>query len=139
MTATEFFSKNYLFNPNTPGESRIYIPLIILFGSLILFAVLSKLVRNHEARKISGKYFVSFLTIGILGFFYLFFRYEELPYLGSRLFLLLILLTLFVWIAVNSIWAVRFIPKYREQKKIEERYEKYLPKQKQVSNKRVSK
>ncbi|MCL5410413.1 MAG: hypothetical protein M1324_00980 [Patescibacteria group bacterium] len=132
MTAAEFFSQNYLLNPNTPGESRLYIPLIILFGTLIIFAVISKLVRNPEVRQISGKYFVSFLTIGILGLFYLFFRYEELPYLGSRLFLLLILLALFVWITVNSIWAIMFIPKYREQKKKEERYKRYLPKKKKV-------
>lgn len=136
MTITEFFSKDYLFNSNTPSESRLYIPLIALFGMLIVFAIFAKLARNQELKKVSGRYFISFLTIGILGFLYLFFKYEELPYLGSRFFLILLFLALFISVGFNSIWTFRYVPKHREQKKIEARYNKYLPKQKkQVSNK----
>ncbi|MFA4996009.1 MAG: hypothetical protein WC536_02615 [Patescibacteria group bacterium] len=130
MTISEFFSKDYLFNPNTPSESRLYVPLIALFGTLIVFAIITKLVRNVEVKKISERFFLSFLTMGVLGFFYLFFRYEELPYLGSRFFLLLILVVLFVWVLIDAIWTLRFMPKYKKEKKIEERYEKYLPKKK---------
>jgi len=130
MTISEFFSKDYLFNPNTPSESRLYVPLIVLFGTLIIFSIIAKLVRNVDVKKISGRCFLSFLTMGVLGFFYLFFRYEELPYLGSRFFLLLILVVLFIWVLINSIWTLRFVPEYRKEKKIEERYEKYLPKKK---------
>lgn len=130
MTVQEFFSADYLFNPSTPRESRLYIPLIILFGLLLVFCILIKIVRNLKFKKLADRYFTSFLTIGILGFIYLFCRYEQLPWLGTRFFLLLILSVLFVWTVINLIWALRYIPKYKKEINISERYNKYLPKKK---------
>ena len=139
MTLADFFSKDYLLDPNTPGESRLYIPLTVLFGTLVIFSVITKFIRSSDIIKIAERYFISFLTIGILGFFYLFFRYEELPYLSARIILLLILVSLFVWESINVIWTIKSIPEYKKEKETEARYQKYLPKNKQVSNKRISK
>ncbi len=130
MTVQEFFSADYLFNPSTPRESRLYIPLIILFGLLLVFSLLIKLVRNLKFKKLADRYFTSFLTTGILGFIYLFCRYEGLPWLGTRFFLLLILSALFIWTVINLVWAFRYIPKYKKEINISERYNKYLPKKK---------
>ena len=126
MTFQEFFSKNYLFDPATPGESRLYVPLIILFGLSIIFSVLIKVIPNLKFKKLTDRYFVCFLTAGILGFIYLFCRYEELPLLGYRFFLLFILTGLFVWVVVNFAWAVRYIPKDKKESIIREKYNKYL-------------
>jgi len=135
MTLTEFFSKAYLFDPYTTRESRLYLPLLILFGFLIVFALLIKFVPKFKFKKLIDRYFTCFLTAGILGFIYLFCRYEELPWLGSRFFLLCILAGLFIWIVINTIWSIRYIPRHKRETKTEERYNKYLPKKKQASKK----
>lgn len=127
MTLQHFFSKQYLFDPTPTAESRLYLLLMILFGAMILFSIFLSF-QNREVKKITKRYFYAFLTCGILGYVYLFSRYETLPWLGSRFFLSLVGLTALVWITWNSVWLIRFWPKYTKVKKTEEKFEKYLPK-----------
>jgi hypothetical protein len=124
------FTANYFFNPVPSSETTMYLPLIIVFSLTIFGSIIAKLPKDGFNKKVGARYFVPFLTIGILGFIYLFARYEGLPYLASRFFLALILLALITIIAWNFVWTIRFIPKMRAIKKNEERYKKYLPKAK---------
>jgi hypothetical protein len=132
MTFADFFSKKFLFDPAPTYESNLYIPLLIVLGLMIVFALLTKIVKDR-ARVVADKYFLPFLTSGILGFVYLFARYESLPYLGSRLFLVLIFTTFIIWNFIVSIKLVVFIPEYNKNQKTEEIYQKYLPRNKQIS------
>ena len=129
MQFKDFFTKEYLLDPTPPQESKLYIPLIILFSFLILLAI-GILFTKKDIRKIANKYFYAFLISGISGLIYLFSRYEGLPIFGSRFFLIVVFLILLIWMIINVIWMIRRLPNHFKTKKREEKYLKYLPKQK---------
>lgn len=129
MTLKEFFSKEYLLNPVPPQTSKLYVFLLIFFSLLIILAIVSRF-GGKENKKLYGRYFYEFLTCGSVGLVYLFARYEGLPWLGSRIFLVIIFSSLFIWTMINVIWVIRFIPTYVKNKASEERYLEYLPKAK---------
>jgi len=129
MTIAYIFSKNYLFDPNPTVTSKLYLPLLIIFGLMIVLATIIYLQKG-EAKKIVGRFIVPFLSTGVLGLVYLFARYESLIYLSSRFFLLLIVTTFVVWDIILLVKTVRFVPQHLNSKKVEDRYKKYLPKPK---------
>ncbi|OQA04778.1 MAG: hypothetical protein BWY68_00128 [bacterium ADurb.Bin400] len=129
MTLSEVFSKSYLLDPIPPQNTKLYVPLIVVFSIMLILAVVTRFlpVRMTE---IKDKYFPAFLVPGIMGFTYLFGRYERLAWLGSRAYLVIVLVLFAVWIIVNSLWVFRVVPRYTKEVKTQERYEKYLPKRK---------
>jgi len=129
MTLEYIFSKNYLFDPVPTQESRLYIPLLIVFSVMLVLPLLMTMSKSLD-KKIKSKIFYIFLLPGILGLIYIFCRYEQLPWLGSRFALFVIVLTFIVWSIVNFIWMLKYIPEQRQQKILKEKYEKYLPEKK---------
>ena len=129
MSLQYIFSKSYLFDPAPTPESRLYTPLLIAFSLMVILALLIAWSQNLD-KKIKSRNFYTFLAPGILGLLYIFCRYEQLPWLGSRLMLVVIILTFIVWSIVNFIWLIRYLPKQKEQKILQDRYNKYLPRKK---------
>lgn len=129
MNLSTFFSQNYLFDISPTPKSKLYLPLLIIFGLMIVLSVAISFQRK-SIKKVIGKFFVPLLSAGVLGLIYLFARHESLPYLSSRFFLMLILCLLIVWVIYLLIWSARYIPKHMSSQKIEDKYNKYLPKAK---------
>jgi len=129
MDFTTIFSKNFLFDPNPPVKTPLYLPLLIAFGLFIIISVLIAL-QKEENKKITGRFFLPFITSGIVGLIALFARYESLPYLSTRFFLLIIIAGFAVWTLVLFVQLIKFVPKHLNSKKTEDRYNKYLPKTK---------
>ena len=129
MTLATFFSKSYLFDPNPSVSSKLYIPLLAVFGLMIVLAIVVVLQKS-EVKKIVGGFFTPLLSTGVLGLIYLFARYEGLAYLSSRFFLVLIATMFIVWEVILLVKTIQFIPKHLDSKKTEDRYKKYLPKAK---------
>ena len=129
MDLQYIFSQKYLFDPTPPPESKLYLRLLIFFSILIIAAITILLIKRLE-KKARERQFYCFLVCGVLGMFYLFGRYEGLPWLGSRFFLVLILLTLLAWTFYLAIWMARYLPEKKYIEQTEERYKKYLPKSK---------
>jgi len=129
MTLSQIFSQNYLFDINPTPQSNLYIPLLILFGLMIVLAAAISFQRK-SIKKVVGKFFVPLLSAGVLGLIYLFARHESLPYLSSRFFLVLIICMFLAWVFILLVWSAKFIPKYMNSQKIEDRYNRYLPKAK---------
>jgi hypothetical protein len=129
MSLEYIFSQKYLFNPLPTAESRLYIPLLVLFALCIIGALLMKLPEKLN-KKVKNRFFYALFSPGIAGFIYLFSRHESLPWLGSRFILALILATLIIWNLVLIIWAVRYIPRIKKVKIEKEEFDKYLPRAK---------
>ncbi len=127
MNFTELFSTEYLFNAVPDSSSGFTVYFLIFFVLLVVLAFVTKYLLKSE-KKIRDRQFVSFLTCGILGLFYVFARYESLPWLASRFFLLLILLTLVVWLGSITAFTVKHISKKKKQEIVDEKFTKYLPK-----------
>jgi len=135
MDFTTIFSKNFLFASSLDTKNQLTIPLLVIFGLMIILAVVITL-QKAETKKIVGGFFIPLVSTGVLGLIYLFSRYESLPYFSSRFFLVLVVVMFLVWNIILLIRTIRFVPKHLSHKKIEDRYQKYLPKPKKIKNKK---
>jgi len=126
MSLEYIFSQKYLFHPVPTTESRLYVPLLILFALCLIGSLLIRLPEKLN-KKVKNRFFYALLVPGIAGFIYLFSRYETLPWLGSRFVLALVLATVIIWNLVLIIWTIRYIPEIKMKKIEEENFYKYLP------------
>ena len=72
------------------------------------------------------------LIIGFFGLALIFFRFEAIPYLGSRLMLLILFLVFLIWGILIIYYWLRIMPREIKKKKEKENFEKYLPTGRQV-------
>lgn len=131
MTFTDIFKPEYLFDPTPPQQSKLYLSLLIIFSVLVVLAVLSKFA-GKEIKKITNRFFYTFLIGGVLGLIYLFSRYEGLPWLGSRFFLMLIVTMIVIWLAVDLITILIYLKVHSSEEENEKKYRQYLPKPKRI-------
>lgn len=129
MTISEIFSKQYLFDPVPTSENSYLWYQLAFFSLLLIIGIIITLSKKID-KKIKSRQLYCYLTCGILGLVYLFSRYEQLPWLGSRLFLAVVLLVLLVWITIITVWMTRYTKTLDKEKILSERYKKYLPKKK---------
>jgi len=77
--------------------------------------------------KIFKKFYKFFLTVGLVGFVFLFFTYEQIVFLGSYFWFLFLFLGSLVWFVLIVFFLVKKIPKERKALEEKRRFEKYLP------------
>lgn len=130
MDITQFLTKDFIFNSVPPVQSDFYLPFIILFGVLILSGIALWIFVKDEQRKIWKGYITPLILTGFLGMMHLGARYEQLPWLASRFFLILILTTFIAWLIALAMNTTRLMPVYQKEKVVVSRFEKYLPKAK---------
>jgi hypothetical protein len=129
MNFTKVFSKEYIFNPAPSPESNFYPILLAVFGAMVLFGILT-IVISKKGKTFLTKFVLPALTCGILGLVHVFGRYESLPFIATRFYLLIILAIFFIWVVTIAINVLRNLPRHKKMEKIELRYNKYLPKSK---------
>jgi hypothetical protein len=132
MTFSEFFSKNYLFDPAPDHESRLFLPLLIFFSFITIISLTHFIVPSFRKLTKFKDIAVAFLSTGVLGLLYVFARDQELPWFGSRIFLFVLILALLVWVAVNVIKIIVKLPSEKAEKFKQNKFERYLPKQKKT-------
>lgn len=135
MDLLKLFSPAYLFEaiPGSEFASRwlVYATFILLFFAG--FAV-KKLLKTRPQAKLEHEFFGGIPTrlkeFALVGLLFSFFRDQNVPYLGMRVWILLVVLALlvyciFIWRNYRKNFAARLIAK--QSKKTED---KYLPKAK---------
>ena len=130
----QLFRLNYLFSLN-PGPKFLYMwPLVIIFGIMLMAAIVVIIVswrtRNIVYKKLFSKIYTMFLTIGIVGLLLLFFRYENVYFLSGRFFLLFLLVALLIWSGFVIYYGIKKFPLEIINYKNFLRKEKYIPKAK---------
>lgn len=129
---TKFLKTDYIFEV-TPSPQSDYIYLSIIYGLLILISIglwfyYNKKQKNKKVwQKMRGRVFNLFFYSGLIGLFLVFFRFQQIAYLGSRFFTLILWLVIFIWAFFTVLY--RFTSLKQEFKNIEkkENFEKYLP------------
>lgn len=104
MDYTSFTQLNYYFNSRpSVGYFEFIVHLLVFFCILFILATYCKIVlgvyRKHLPHYVilADKVSSWLYTISVLGFFYLFFRYEGIIYLSARVVLFGILIAFVVW------------------------------------------
>lgn len=119
----------YIFEVS-PSAEGLYRFLAILFGLMILlaFILIIKAKKQEEIfKKLYSKIINLLLFSGFFGLVLLFFRFEGIPYLGSRLLMLILFVVAFVWFLLICYYKFRILPREIENFKKQKIFEKYLP------------
>lgn len=134
---SKLFKVNYILAA-TPKSNGLYQYLIVIFGFLGLAALLlwlfSRKLSNLElmAQKLKKEFFKKiialFVTTAILGLMFIFFRMQEIPYLSSRLAMLILIVMFIIWGGFILYFRLVIMPKKIKIIKEKEEFEKYIPK-----------
>lgn len=140
MNLGKLFSPSYLFNVS-PGDFKfmalfIAFFLVLLVGSFYLEGWIKKHPRRQSLTHLLPNIGGRLRMFGLIGFIFLWIRYENLPYLSMRALLLAFLLYV-AWVIGNSIYKVR--TRLGETLVVHSKHKernKYLPRKKKKSKKR---
>ena len=127
MKITDIINKNFLFSDMSIGNSKTFLIILIAFFVLIVAGILTGMAKKMH-RPLKSRFFNFFLTIGITGVILMFFRFESIPYIGSRFVLILWGLVALVWYFDIFFYSIFKMPKELKKVKSDEIYKKYLPK-----------
>ncbi|MFA6492717.1 MAG: hypothetical protein WCV58_01060 [Patescibacteria group bacterium] len=125
----KLIQKNYLFEA-TPTSDGLYKYLAIIFVVFILVGF-TLIIKAKNIDKIYKNLYTKVINLslftGFLGLFLLFFRYEEISYIGSRFIFFVSMAAMVIW-AITIIW-YRFmiLPKKIKEYEKKKNFEKYLP------------
>lgn len=134
MNLTKLFDWHYLTAPYASSSFSwpMRIVLLILFlGSIILALQATLKIKNISGPKITWKKLQLWgFSTGLVGLLLMFFREVRAVYLGSRLWLLLWIIIILVWLGfILYYWKIKLPLKIQNQKEKSE-FEKWLPKAK---------
>jgi len=137
----QLFSLSYLFD-STPGQAFKYLWVCFIFFVLLIATgqYLRILIKKSTHKKILKKLMPSvtarFNWIAFFGFMFLFFRYEDIPYMAMRIWLIgLILLGLYQLGHIGYIYT-KILPCEIDKKHSSAAKNKYMPKAKKKKNKK---
>jgi uncharacterized membrane protein YdcZ (DUF606 family) len=128
----KLLDRSYIFEV-TPESNSSYLYLALLYGLLIILAVVLGLLSKKKIIPIKKLYRGIqnlFLYTGIIGLILIFFRWQGLPYLGSRLMVILLGLFFIVWLLLIILYRFFTLPKIIIEIQERENFEKYLPQKK---------
>jgi hypothetical protein len=129
-----FLDIRYWFNPNPVPLGPTLVGGIFFFFiwfivAAVAFFIAAKLLRKKDELKTDiCRRFTSLLwTTGSLGLLFLFFGYEQIPFLGMRFWFLLDFILFVIWLVRIAVFIVRDYPAKRAAMLERERMEQYLP------------
>lgn len=125
----KLLQKDYIFQI-TPDPDGLYKYLGVIFGLMFALAVILIFKKPKEIyRKLNSKLIILLIVVSFMGLAFIFFRYQAIPYLGSRLMLIVLFLVFLIWGISIIYYRLRIMPWEIKKRKEKENFEKYLPRQ----------
>ena len=129
-----FITPYYLFNPNPSSNFKFLLPLLIFFALMLVVAIIFPIWFRKRKKKspprinMVGKIQTPLLTFSLIGVLLLFFRWQALPYLSTRILLLTLLISFLVWLFLFLIYLKVGFQKEIKNWHMEREKLKYFPK-----------
>jgi hypothetical protein len=130
MDLSTIVSKDFVFSAVPPVSTKLYLPFSVFFGVMIVAGLALLVFARGGVSEIWRRYTTPLILVGFLGFLHLGARYEQLPWIASRFFLILILTVLFAWLFALAMTMTKLVPRFKQEQAAKERFNKYLPKKK---------
>lgn len=112
-------------------SDRAAMILAVIFGLMVIFAILSKLKMKKAPDGLMAKAFLKlfnmFMAVGVLGFIYIFFAVERVTIFSSRIILIILGLTFLIWGGFIAKYIFIDIPKKRSNIKKRKEFQRYIP------------
>ncbi|PIU24176.1 hypothetical protein COT12_02495 [Candidatus Berkelbacteria bacterium CG08_land_8_20_14_0_20_39_8] len=124
-----YITTDYLFSYAAPQNQRLFLTAV---GIFLLFIIISIFLGYNRSihKGLRSRLFNFFLTIGILGVIVLFFRFESIPYVGSRIVIFALIVVAIIWYFAITIYSFGKMQVEIRAIKNHQRYVQYLPKSK---------
>ncbi|MAF13752.1 MAG: hypothetical protein CMI53_02560 [Parcubacteria group bacterium] len=127
-----FFNPDHLLSIRPPAMSdRAITILLVAFTALIVVGILYKIKTKTDRDGLKVKAYIRLfhlgLTIGILGYVYVFFAWQGITLLAGRFWLIILLLIALVWLGFIGKYLLREAPKMRKSIDQKRNFEKYIP------------
>jgi hypothetical protein len=129
---SQFISQDYIFE-KTPPFTSVFLYLVGVFVLFMAIAFLGWFYFGKKSRKlpfyrpIQSQVFNLFFYVSLFGLILSFFRWQQLAYLGSRFFLLILLLVFIFWGLSIVYYRFKIFPKEFTKYQAKKNFEKYLP------------
>lgn len=129
INLSKLLEASYIFE-KTPAAKGLYLYLAIVFGLLLVLALIL-IIQLKKKEKIYKKLHTKIINLllftGFLGLVLIFFRWQQIPYLGSRFFMLVLAGVVIIWLGVIYWYRFLILPKEIEKYEKQKIFEKYLP------------
>lgn len=127
-----FFNPAHLFSAVPPAMSpRAVLILLVVFGGFIAVAIASQVMakKMKDGIKIKAYRQVSNLgyTIGIIGLAYVFFAWQSVAFLSSRIILIVLAVIAITWAAFILRFLKKKAPQMRKEIEQKRAFERYMP------------
>jgi len=132
MSLLNLFKLNYWFAQPFPALGWIKWTWVLLFLSFVILSVVFIFLRQYKSKdkfikKVYTKSANLFLSVGLLGLLWMFFRQEKVPFLSWRFWLLLLVLILGFGLYRILHYFFKRLPQIKEEKIRQENIKKYIP------------
>lgn len=135
---TSYFNRNFILDRSPQVDDKIIIGMAIFFGILFLIGLAIIFFMSTKAKKMApiaelrSRLSTNFISFGVLGLFFVFFIWQQIPYLSTPILTLALILVFLVNLGYNIVYWRKFtIPAIRNFKQ-EVKYRKYLPKKNKI-------
>ena len=112
-------------------QTRAIIILAVVFAALVVAGIITKIMaqKSRDGLKIKGlnRIFNLGITMGLIGFVYLFFAWQGVIMLSGRFWLLLWLIVTVVWLFFILKYLYKDVPSKRAEINQEREFKKYIP------------
>lgn len=138
LDLTKLLNSRYLFARRPEPNSELLFTFAILFGLILISSGLLWLYFSRRERyepflmRLRIRLVRWSFTTGFVGLLLIFFRWQGIPYLSSRFFLLLWLVISTVWFLTLITYLLKKFPGERTITQSHQLREKYLPRAKQA-------
>ncbi len=120
----------FALRPTAPSDqTTIFLAIgfaVFLALAIVCGAMAKTKKQNPPLIKLLRKLKKMFSTMGLVGFVVLFFSYEQIYLLGSRFWFLFWFIGLVVWAVFVILYAVKKMPKEKNELEKKQKYLKYL-------------
>ncbi len=126
-------SVGYWFNLHPDPFLGVVLKILyIFFGALLLAGIVLRVLsrknsRNIPIKKIYEKFYYFFSTLAVIGLVLMFFRQQQVLFLGAPFWFLIWLLAFGVWLFFTLRYALVKAPKLQQQIALKKELSKYLP------------
>lgn len=130
---TKIFDPSQVFQA-TPDPVGLYLYGLVVYGLALIGAVILGNILRRNPRSIYKKLWRQFIYLmlfaGLTGPILVFFRWQSIPYIGSRLMVLVLWIIAIAWLIQIMIYWFRVLPQEIKKIKEKENFERFLPSRK---------
>jgi len=130
ITSSQLFWANPDYNSNLTLILSLVSVLMIITGIIVWFGLKNKSEKIPPYGELRNKIMSLLATTGIIGLLLGLFSWQEIPYLSSRLLVLILAFIFVIWFIFILIYIKRDLSRELKEFQQVQRFKKYLPRKK---------